>query len=74
MISLPDGDLMLFLYLCCCIRRFILFETLGDKRHDQDRDKVPITSADVAGILIEAKATDILSGIRQFSSEQSDGP
>ena len=33
-----------------------------------------VTSADIAGILIEAKAADILPGIRQFSSEQTDGP
>ena len=67
-------DLMFVCQLFGGIWGLVLFKAFGYKRHNEDRDKVPVTAADILGVFIETKIPYVLSCKSQFCSKQTDGP
>ena len=74
LVGKPYGDLALFRNGFCRIGSFSFFKPFGDVGHDEHGYKVAVTPADAARVLIETEIADVLSGIRQLGTEQTDGP
>ena len=51
-----------------------LVQTASLSLSSEDRDKVPVTAADILGVFIETKIPYVLSCKSQFCSKQTDGP
>ena len=69
-----DGYLAFLRNLFSRIRCLAAVEALGYERHHQHGHEVVVAAADVARVLVEAEAVDVLPRIGQLGAEEADGP